>query len=371
MANFKRWPVETPILIQTRDGWQMAPAWQRAFTNNGAILDEFFDELEMSGGIEGLPFTGVLGDGHHGNGYYDANATLTDDVPVYQFENFRVASGVTLTAKQQNPGGIVIAVRGTAEIAGTIDCSGLGGKGASASTVGGNGKTGWPGFNWAGMSGSGGGSDINPGGESAPVRLSSPYGVYSPADNATSTGSNQWGFGSTAATIGHIRQFSGEYVVGALAGGTATNNGNSGSSFATLTASWGSSADAVFNTLWAFYRRLAVGWGAGGGSGGGDASNASGAAGAGGGYCLILASKLSFTGTVNCSGDDAASPAGGNAGGSGGGGGGLAVLGYRNELIANTGSFDVAGGAGSSGSGTGGDGGTGGSGYSRVFDMRI
>lgn len=310
-----------------------------------------------------LPFTGVLGDGRHGALDISANTTLTDPVFLYQLTSLNVESGKTLTGKAQNPGGIFIAVKGTATIAGTIDVNGLGASGGPTVTGSpSNGTDAYPGLNLGGSGGGGGGSTGGAtGGYGAPVRLDTTLGGWAPGGVVRGGSDTSWFGTNTGATNSQLRRETGTAVLAEGAGGAAASNGTAGNSISSI---W-TNIDDLFSFLWLSKRQLIYGYG-GGGGGGGSNGGASGVGGAGGGMVIILCDTLNFTGTINANGANGTAGSG-TSGGAGGGGGGVVLIGYR-TLVANSGTINVAGGSGGVGGTTGG---AGGSGYKRVFDMRM
>ena len=354
-------------------GMEMGGEWQRAFLSNSQLLEKFFKDLEAVGGLEGLPFSGVLGSGRHGNLRYSTNTTLTELIPIYQVDDFTIDSGVTLTVKQQYPGGIILSCRGTCRIAGTLDASGVGGAAVSGVATATPGKSGFVGYNFGGSGGGGGGSSRSTGssgaiptigGQGGPVRAISPYGGYDPAGVAPGTGNTQWDASATAASNAAVRSQAGLYNIGSSLGGAPYFVGGAGNNI----------EDAIdinmFPVLWALLRNQAFGWGSSGGAGAGEGLKAGGRSGAGGGFVAIVCQKWNFTGTITVAGDGGGAGLGGNAGGGGGGGGGSIIAGYR-ESIADSGTATKSGGVGGLGVYLGGAGGAGGGGYENRFDMRV
>lgn len=321
--------------------------------------------LETGGGMD-LPFNGPLGDGRDGDLTISSNTTATNEIPIYQFEDLTINSGVSWVAYQQNPGGFMIAVRGRLTIAGTIQADGLGGAinpWQSGDTIG---RSGYSGYNFGGAGGGGGFSGaVTIGGMGGPVRAVQEFGGYDPGGFAPATGNTQWNYDSATADKGSVRGQSGVYLASAALGGDSSN-GADGSNI----------ADAIdvnlFPTLWAFRRQAILGgYGASGGAGASDGVLASGTGGAGGGYIIILCEELDFqaTGVLSARGIAGGSTST-TCGAGGGGGGGTILIGYR-TLINNLGTVNVTGGAGGIGSGAGTDGGDGGNGFSKIFDMRV
>lgn len=130
------------------------------------------------------------------------------------------------------------------------------------------------------------------------------------------------------------------YLSGGGGGIYNSNAGAGGDSKAGLNPNR-TSTSASFNYL----LPLAPGSGGGGGSGGNSSSGNAGRGGRGGG-CLFLevGDSLTFSSTINASGENGQNAVG--HWGSGGGGGGGAVVIVYNNLIQNTGTINVSGGTG-------------------------
>jgi hypothetical protein len=106
-----------------------------------------------------------------------------------------------------------------------------------------------------------------------------------------------------------------------------------------------------------------------GGGGGGAGGTTGGAGGKGGGCIVLVCNSLTFTGTIDVSGQVGVGSAANNSGSGGGGGGGYVLVRSPN-IITNTGTINVTGAAGGTcGAFTGcGGGGTGAAGWNMIFN---
>ncbi len=332
----------------------MEQAWQEGFSANGQLLKELINEVDALKGIEGLPFSGILGDGRDGRLQISSNTTATRTPPIYQQSRFTVDSGVTWTAEASNPGGFFMACQGRVTIDGTITLNSrgaLGGDGVANL----HGKTGGHGVGFAGAGAAGGGAIASrEGGDGGPILYSRP--VLGTDDQYG--GTTNWFTTATAARVHPI------IIASAL--GAAGATGNAGGSLS-------ANDTRFFDQLFSFYRSLTWGWGSGGGAGGADVGDGTGGRGGyGGGTFVLLCNELDFPagGTVNANGEAGQIGTGSDPAGGGGGGGGCVIVGAR-TIISQAGTINVNGGAAGALTGSAFAGGAGSAGYSKVFLIRI
>ena len=269
-----------------------------------------------AGGGGGLPLNGPLGDGRHGAVSISVGTTATE--VIYALTDLTVSS--TWQVKQQNPGGIIIAVTGTFSMTSTgiIDADGTGGLGGTSQTTAATaGKAGAPGKAFAGRGGNGGGDGTRAGGPAAPVFNEIRGELYKVGSGTTSgyntvDGDEPWS-PSDAATMMRLQSGSGLAWLGAVAVGTGA--GAAG-------AAW-STNDFPFDVGFLFGPSTVIGYGSGAGSGGNLTGN-SGAGGAGGGFIFIVANTCDIDAGAQIRARGAAGSAGAavTSGGGGGGGGG-------------------------------------------------
>jgi hypothetical protein len=104
-----------------------------------------------------------------------------------------------------------------------------------------------------------------------------------------------------------------------------------------------------------------------GGTPGGAGGSSGGAGGKGGGMVILACATISFTGTIDASGQNGGA-GGANTGGGGGGGGGIVIL--RALNLTNSGTINTAAGTGGViGTGTSTAGGNGGAGWSKAYSQ--
>lgn len=246
------------------------------------------------------------GDGSDGAYSSSGNFSLTKG-KTYQYTNFTINSGDTMTAAAGVSGAYTIIVKCTGNliINGTIDLSGAGETGTAQSD------------------------------NSTPNNTTGIVGFFSPAE----------GGGYTGGGAGGVRAGGGGAGASPMNGSDASDAGGS----------YGEGSGII--SCPSFLIAIPGGAGAGGGS----STNGTGGQGGDGGGSIYfeVTGNIIFTGTINVSGDDGGSVSGTDTGGGGGGGGGSFVAIYRGSLK-NSGTETLSGGSGSVGdSGTGGDGGDG------------
>lgn len=242
-----------------------------------------------------------------GTANYNATANTTLAGGTYEFANFTIASGVTVTVTGNTP--LVIRATGTVNILGTLDASGKPGTNAVTFMNGGVGG--------AGVAGGGNGADGLFTAGQGPLP-----GTAGSGSGKGAAGAN-WSGGSGG---GH-----------AVVGGTA-NNGPAGG------VAYGSAAITGTEA------------GSGGGSGSYGNNCGSGGGGGGGGYVRISAPTISIPagGSISVNGGNGGSDGNGSCGGGGGGSGGTIHL--RARTLSIPGKITATGGSGGSSSfgGTGG-----------------
>ena len=234
------------------------------------------------------------------------------------YSSINISSGATVYNNGNSP--LILRSTGTCTIAGTLSAQGSRSLGYGIN---------------AGTSAFGGGSAGGGGGTAAGSAGSSAY--YGGSAGSAGTAGNSGGAASSSTINGYTRM--------AFATSWTLQGVQSGSS------------------------SLPIG-GAPGGCGYGCTSSG-GYPGYGACSVVLVCPTISFTGSVNVSGDNGVASNANNVGGGGGGGGGLAVMSAA-TYSANTGTFNVSGGLGGvCGSFTGcGPGGTGGNGISRQFTIQ-
>ncbi len=273
-------PVTTGLWHDIWDNTQYLKEWLGASFLAGAIQDHDHDGVNSKSITLRLPFWRDFGDGSDGSVTHSSNTSIAPGV--YNYINFTLNSGITLT--QNNRGPLVIRCTGTCTINGTITANGMGGRGGYGAA---------PPY-------------VNP--DSAYQNVEGTYGIY-PYHNLLSGGSggaNNSGYrgGSSILTLG----------------GSGTSAGSTPAARARLMAL------AMNEAIW--------------GGAGGRQEDASGVAGDGGGSILIIANAIAFNSgaILNANGNTGASACGG-------GGGGVIVFAYK-TLSADAGTKNVSAGAG-------------------------
>lgn len=256
-----------------------------------------------------------MGDGS--NGAYSCpsgTCTLYANQGEYWFSSFNVASGATVALNNSVGGWFVMRVNGPCTIAGTL--SGSASSGSTGQTIN---------VDNFGPGGGGGG-----GGTAAGTQPTAPnYGGTSGAGGTAGGGAGQPG--------------------GAINVGFAH----------TWISAMGFTNYPVNSVGGNFYY---------GGGPGGQGGSSGGAGGAGGISFTLVCASLTFTGTIDASGQNGVNASANSTGGGGGGGGGILAL-RSPRVITNTGTIKVNGGAGGTcGAFTGcGAGGAGAAGISYVY----
>jgi hypothetical protein len=273
-----------------------------------------------------IPF----GDGSDGDVTISSNTTLpagTDGVKVMKYNNLTVNSGVYLEGNTSDKA-LVILVKGTLTLNGTIRMNGRGGAGGAAGNGRGGGAGGFGGGagGYTGDSSGGGGGGGGASGSNGLGYSGGKGGGQIPRGNPTDGFSYDPG--------GYIG-----------AGGNSPDYPNNGPGGAGITI-WPSPKNPMIFEL----ARQCTG--GGGGSGGGNGK----AGGKGGGVIWVEANEIVWGGSGLTSANGNNGSGGGNGGGGGGGGGYIQIV-YKTK--AGTSSLQVNGGAGGTGGVAGGNGATG------------